>query len=66
MNWHCTVHWRIDIDSHSRFCWQNQNHFDSEFSIVLNMRARARNVLLARARARERAKCELALSVHYI
>ena len=23
----------INIDSHSRFCWQNQDHFDLQFSI---------------------------------
>ena len=32
----------INIDSHSRFCWQNQNQVDLEFSIVINIRARAR------------------------
>ena len=58
----CTLYTGINIDSHSRFCWQNQNHIDLEFSIVINMpaRARARNVLLSRARARERAKYKLA------
>ena len=39
----------FNIDLHSRFCWQNQNHFGLQFSIG--------------ARARARAKYELALTV---
>ena len=38
----------INIDSHSRFCWQNQNQVDLEFSIVINMRARAKYELALR------------------
>ena len=49
MNWHCTG---INIDSHSRFCWQNQDHFDLQFSI--GARA-ARRRAGARARVRARA-----------
>ena len=30
-----------DIDSHSHFSWQNQNHFDLQFSIGAPARARA-------------------------
>ena len=45
MDWHCKSLYSIlalILYSYTRFCWQNQNHFDLEFTIVINMRARAR------------------------
>ena len=34
--------------SHARFGWQNQNQFDLEFSIVMNMRVRVKYELVLR------------------
>ena len=36
---YCTL--ALTLDSHSRLCWQNQNHFNLQLSIVARARRRA-------------------------